>query len=71
MALSDADKTAFEAEGRRPHWRFKLDHDASIEWQDLIRGPQQLDPALLGDPVIRRADGSWLYMLPSALDDVG
>ena len=70
MALSDADKAAFEAEGRRPHWRFKLDHDAPIEWQDLIRGPQHLDPALLGDPVIRRADGSWLYMLPSAVDDI-
>ena len=70
LALSDADKAAFEAEGRRPHWRFKLDHDAPIEWQDLIRGSQQLDPALLGDPVIRRADGSWLYMLPSAVDDI-
>ncbi|WP_299321700.1 glutamate--tRNA ligase [Parasphingopyxis sp.] len=59
----------FEAEGRTPHWRFKLDHDAPIEWDDLIRGPQHFDPALLSDPVIRREDGSWLYMLPSAVDD--
>lgn len=70
LALSDADKAAFEAEGRRPHWRFRLDHDAGIEWQDLIRGPQHLDPSLLSDPVIRRADGSWLYMLPSTVDDI-
>src|ERR671917_2290169 len=25
-------------EGRRPHWRFKLDHGAQIEWDDLVRG---------------------------------
>lgn len=57
-------------EGRVPHWRFRLDHDAQIEWTDLVRGPQHFDPRLLSDPVIRRADGSWLYMLPSAIDDV-
>jgi glutamyl-tRNA synthetase len=70
LALSDSERAALEAEGRRPHWRFKLDHDAPIAWEDLIRGPQHLDPALLSDPVIRRADGSWLYMLPSVVDDV-
>ena len=57
-------------EGRTPHWRFRLDHDAPIEWVDMVRGPQKFDPRLLSDPVIRRADGSWLYMLPSAIDDV-
>lgn len=57
-------------EGRVPHWRFKLDHDALIEWDDMVRGHQKFDPKLLSDPVIRRADGSWLYMLPSAIDDV-
>lgn len=57
-------------EGRTPHWRFKLDHDTPIRWTDMIRGDQQFDPKLLSDPVIRRADGSWLYMLPSAIDDV-
>lgn len=57
-------------EGVAPHWRFKLDHDAPIEWHDLIRDPQHFDPAKLSDPVIRRADGSWLYLLPSAIDDV-
>ncbi len=57
-------------EGRTPHWRFKLDHGAPILWDDLVRGPQKFDPKLLSDPVIRRADGSWLYMLPSAIDDV-
>ena len=70
LALSEADQAKLEAEGRCPHWRFRLDHDAPIEWNDLIRGPQHLDPALLSDPVIRREDGSWLYMLPSVVDDI-
>ena len=57
-------------EGRKPHWRFKLDHDSPIEWTDLIRGPQRFEPRLLSDPVVRREDGSWLYLLPSVIDDV-
>jgi glutamyl-tRNA synthetase len=70
LALSDSDRAALEAEGRRPHWRFRLDHEAPIEWTDLIRGPVRFDPKLLSDPVIRREDGSWLYMLPSVIDDI-
>src|SRR4029079_3484387 len=57
-------------EGRAPHWRFHLDHDAPIVFDDLIRGQQRFDPKLLSDPVVRREDGSWLYLLPSVIDDV-
>ena len=70
LALSDAERASFEAAGVKPHWRFKLDHAAPIVWDDLIRGPQKFDAATMSDPVIRRADGSWLYVLPSAIDDV-
>ncbi|MBA2466816.1 MAG: glutamate--tRNA ligase, partial [Sphingomonas sp.] len=57
-------------EDREPHWRFRLDHEAPIMWIDLIRGEQRFDPHLLSDPVVRREDGSWLYMLPSVIDDI-
>lgn len=70
LAMSDAERAAKEAEGAVPHWRFKLDHDEPIAWDDGVRGAQKFDPAQLSDPVIRRADGSWLYMLPSAVDDL-
>ena len=70
LSLTADQIAAYEAEGRKPHWRFKLDHDQPIVWTDLIRGEQRFDPKLLSDPVIRRADGSWLYMLPSVIDDV-
>jgi glutamyl-tRNA synthetase len=70
LALTEAERAKLEAEGRRPHWRFRLDHEAAIAWDDLVRGPQHFDPALLSDPVVRREDGSWLYMLPSVVDDI-
>jgi glutamyl-tRNA synthetase len=70
LGLGEAERKRLEAEGRRPHWRFRLDHGAPIEWDDLIRGRQHFDPALLSDPVVRREDGSWLYMLPSTVDDI-
>jgi glutamyl-tRNA synthetase len=70
LALGADERAALEAAGTAPHWRFRLDHDTPIEWVDAIRGPQRFDPAQLSDPVVRRADGSWLYMLPSTIDDV-
>jgi glutamyl-tRNA synthetase len=57
-------------EGRKPHWRFKLDHDRPVGWTDLVRGPQSFEAKLLSDPVVRREDGSWLYLLPSVIDDI-
>ena len=70
LKLSDEDKAARIAAGDRPHWRFLLDHDSPIAWDDAIRGPQKFEAALMSDPVVRRADGSWLYMLPSVIDDI-
>jgi glutamyl-tRNA synthetase len=70
LELSDEERAAKDAAGETPHWRFKLDHGEPIEWDDGIRGRQHFEAAQLSDPVIRRADGSWLYMLPSAVDDI-
>jgi len=70
LALSEADHAARAAAGESPHWRFLLDHTLPIEWEDGIRGAQHFDPAKMSDPVIRRADGSWLYLLPSVIDDI-
>ena len=69
LRLSDAEKARFESEGRRPHWRFKLE-TGIVEWTDLIRGPAHIDCAALSDPVLIREDGSFLYTLPSVADDI-
>jgi glutamyl-tRNA synthetase len=69
LSLSDDQKAAFEAEGRKPHWRFKLS-GKRVAWTDLIRGEQTVDTASMSDPVLIRADGAYLYTLPSVVDDV-
>lgn len=68
--LTEDDHAAKAAAAERPHWRFLLNRDAPIVWLDGIRGPQHFNPAKMSDPVVRRADGSWLYLLPSVIDDV-
>ena len=68
LTLSADQKAAYEAEGRRPHWRFTLRH-RETSWDDLVRGHQSYHGGHLSDPVVRRADGTWLYLLPSAIDD--
>lgn len=69
LKLSDAERSRFESEGVRPHWRFKLEPDV-IEWRDLIRGDSHIDCSALSDPVLIRADGAFLYTLPSVVDDI-
>lgn len=69
LSMTDADKQKFEAEGRKPHWRFKLD-DKPIEWNDLIRGDVKFKGGDMSDPVVIREDGSPLYHLCSVIDDV-
>ena len=68
LKLSQEDIARYEAEGRRPHYRFKLNPGA-IEWDDMVRGKIHYDAANLADPVIIREDGSYLYHLPSVIDD--
>ena len=69
LELTDAERKQFEAEGRAPHWRFKLSGNR-VEWNDLVRGPQSIDSSSVSDPILVRGDGSYLYTLPSVVDDI-
>jgi len=69
LTLSDAQKQAFEDEGRTAHWRFFLE-DRTMGWNDLVRGHQTIEASSLSDPILIRGDGSYLYTLPSVIDDV-
>ncbi len=69
LALSEEAIAAYKAEGRSPHWRFRLSGQR-VTWTDLIRGEQSVDTASMSDPVLIRADGAYLYTLPSVVDDV-
>lgn len=79
LKLTDADRAKLEAEGKRPHWRFLLPNfkddpfvpvRTDIHWNDLVRGPETVDLASLSDPVLVREDGTYLYTLPSVVDDI-
>ena len=79
LKLDDEQRKELEAEGLKPHWRFLLpNHDGDpfstkrteVTWDDIIRGRQTVDLASMSDPVLIRADGSWLYTLPSVVDDI-
>lgn len=69
LALTDEERAALEAEGRRPHWRFKLD-GRRVKWTDLVRGECDVDTTSMSDPVLIREDGAFLYTLPSVVDDI-
>ncbi|GGZ36848.1 glutamate--tRNA ligase [Asticcacaulis endophyticus] len=69
LNLTEAEKAAFEAEGRKPHWRFKLD-GKRVAWEDLVRGHCEVDTTSMSDPVLIREDGAFLYTLPSVVDDI-
>lgn len=68
LTYTKEDIARFEAEGRKPHYRFKL-LEGKIEWTDAVRGHVSYNAENLGDPVIIRADGTYLYHLPSVIDD--
>lgn len=79
LALTEEQKAVFEAEGRKPHWRFLLPNFEGnpqefrrtiVAWEDLARGPEEVDLASLSDPVLIREDGTYLYTLPSVVDDI-
>ena len=69
LDLTEAEKAAFEADGRKPHWRFRLD-GRRVAWDDLSRGHAEVDTASMSDPVLIREDGLFLYTLPSVVDDI-
>ena len=68
-SLDPANKAKWEAEGRKPHWRFLLSRK-KVSWTDLVRGAVEIDTATMSDPVVVREDGAFLYTLPSVADDV-
>lgn len=69
LSLSSKERQSLEAQGQKPHWRFKLSHQ-TCHFQDLIHGAMRVETTSLSDPILIRADGTFLYMLPSVADDL-
>ena len=69
LKLDEAQIAAYEAEGRKPHYRFRL-LDEEVRWTDLVRGEVAYHMSSLSDPVIIREDGRYIYTLASVVDDI-
>ncbi|MBI04501.1 MAG: glutamate--tRNA ligase [Pelagibacteraceae bacterium] len=69
LNLSKDDINSNIKNGKKPHWRFKL-NDKRIFWTDLIKGDVSFESKNLSDPILIREDGSMLYHLPSVIDDI-
>lgn len=70
LELSKSGIEKLEGEGRKPHWRFKLNEGVTVTFHDLIRGAAHFEMSAVSDPVLIREDGSYLYTLPSVVDDI-
>ena len=69
LKLTDDERAAMAAQGRKAHWRFRLE-ERTMHWNDLVRGESHIEAGSLSDPVLIREDGTYLYTLPSVVDDI-
>ena len=69
LNLSEKEKNFYKKEGRKPHWRFKLEN-IKISWNDLVHGEISFDKLSISDPVVIRSDNTPLFTLTSVIDDI-
>ncbi|HCC24335.1 MAG TPA: glutamate--tRNA ligase, partial [Holosporales bacterium] len=69
LTLSPSQIADYESQGRKPHWRFKVE-GGDIRWKDMIRGEVVFRGELLNDPVLIRENGSPVYTLATSADDL-
>ncbi len=69
LKLTPEQREKAEAGGKSPHWRFKLSN-FSVSWPDLVLGKREVKLTAVSDPVLIRADGTFLYTFTSVVDDI-
>jgi glutamyl-tRNA synthetase len=69
LALTEKQIFEYEQAGKRPHFRFKLDHK-DVSWNDLIQGQVKMNAGSFSDPIVIRGNGTWTYLLCSIVDDI-
>jgi nondiscriminating glutamyl-tRNA synthetase len=67
--LDMAAREARTSAGRKPALRFAIAGPESVRFEDLVRGPQEVEAATIGDFVVRRADGDAVFFFCNAVDD--
>jgi glutamyl-tRNA synthetase len=67
--LTEAQRAAFEAEGRPSVVRFRVPDEKEIGWRDLVHGDTKWQSKEIDDFVIQKSDGSPTYNFACAVDD--
>lgn len=67
--LNEAERQARLEQGLRPTLRFRVPVGRTVEFTDLVRGPQRFASDDIGDFVIRRADDTPQFFFANAVDD--
>lgn len=79
LKLTEEQQVEYIKMGHRPHWRFLLPNfsddpfrrePTAISWLDEVKGKQIIELSSLSDPILVREDGTYLYTLPSVIDDI-
>ena len=67
--LNESERVQKLADGLKPVLRFRVNDDAVVEFEDLVKGKQKFLASDIGDFIIRRADGAPTFMFCNAIDD--
>ncbi|MBX3077138.1 glutamate--tRNA ligase [Candidatus Obscuribacterales bacterium] len=69
--LTIEQREKYEAEGRLPSFRFRIEEPQDIRWDDQIKGPITVNSADLGgDMVIIKSNGVATYNFAVVIDDI-
>ena len=67
--LTDEERAALEAEGRKPSIRFLVPQDRTITFDDMVKGEVSFESSGFGDFVIVKKDGIPTYNYAVVIDD--
>ncbi|MFO1468068.1 MAG: glutamate--tRNA ligase [Steroidobacteraceae bacterium] len=67
--LGSAQRAQKAGQGLRPTLRFRVPPGVTIEFVDLVHGPQRFVAADIGDFIVRREDGTAAFYFCNAVDD--
>ncbi|MGA0875680.1 MAG: glutamate--tRNA ligase, partial [Bacilli bacterium] len=69
LHLTPEEKAAFEAAGRKPVIRIKLEDHLTIQFNDMVRGPVSFNNDDIGDWVLIKSNGIPTYNFAVVIDD--
>jgi glutamyl-tRNA synthetase len=70
LHLTSEEREKLEQGGLKPHWRFRLDDEDCMEWNDLLHGKISISLNTVSDPILTKPDGTFVYTFASVVDDI-